>query len=131
MKTVFTTLLLIILCIPPSDGTVACILAQTPLSIELIESSAIADNGLYFTGSQGVDYQFGRRITPHGDCIDVVGGYQFVTWYKGGMDKRDLMPPDGGMSRARNGFISSFRTSTLATDKTALSEIRTTSPSLG
>ena len=65
--------------------------AQTPLSIELLETSAVAEDGLYFTGDRGVGYQFGRRITPHGDCIDVAGGFQFVTWYKGGMDKRDLM----------------------------------------
>lgn len=68
-----------------------CAGAQVPLSIELLETSAVAEDGLYFTGDRGVGYQFGRRITPHGDCIDVAGGYQFVSWYKGGMDKRDLM----------------------------------------
>lgn len=83
MKTVFTALLLSLLC--------TCVRAQTPLSIELLETSAVAEDGLYFTGNQGSGYQFGRRITPHGDCIDVVGGYQFVTWYKGGMGNRDLM----------------------------------------
>ncbi|MEM9525459.1 MAG: BNR-4 repeat-containing protein [Bacteroidota bacterium] len=68
-----------------------CVYAQMPLSIEVLETSAVAEDGLYFTGERGVGYQFGRRITPHGDCIDVVGGYQFVTWYKGGMDNRSLM----------------------------------------
>lgn len=83
MKTTFLSLLLTLLC--------TCVRAQTPLSIELLETSAVAEDGLYFDGEQGVAYQFGRRITPHGDCIDVVGGFQFVTWYKGGMDKRNLM----------------------------------------
>lgn len=83
MKTVLALLFTALLC--------TCVRAQTPITIEPIESSAVADNGLYFTGSQGEGYQFGRRITPHGDCIDVVGGFQFVTWYKGGMDQRNLM----------------------------------------
>jgi len=65
MRTVFITLLFTLLC--------TCVRAQTPLSIELLESSAVADDGLYFTGDRGVGYQFGRRITPHGDCIDVAG----------------------------------------------------------
>lgn len=83
MKIVFTSLLLTLLC------TSVC--AQMSLSIEEIESSVVAEDGLYFGSERGVDYQFGRRIAPHGDCIDVAGGYQFVTWYKGGMDKRNLM----------------------------------------
>lgn len=83
MKPTLLSLLLVLFC--------TCVRAQTPVSIELLETSAVAENGLYFTGDRGVGYQFGRRITPHGDCIDVVGGFQFVTWYKGGMDKRDLM----------------------------------------
>lgn len=61
------------------------------LSASLIDNSKIADNGLYFNGTSGVDYQFSPRISPHGDCIDVVNGYVFVTWYKGGMDKRNVM----------------------------------------
>ena len=61
------------------------------LSASLIDDSKIADDGLYFDGTQGVNYQFSPRISPHGDCIDVVNGYVFVTWYKGGMDKRNLM----------------------------------------
>ena len=64
---------------------------EVPLSITLIEDSVVANNGLYFDGTKGIDYQFGPRITPHGDCIDVVNGYVFVTWYKGGMDKRNVM----------------------------------------
>lgn len=51
-----------------------------------------ADEGaLFFTGTKDVNYRFGQRISPHGDCVDVINGYAFVTWYKGGMDKRNLM----------------------------------------
>ena len=65
--------------------------AQKQLVANLDESTIVANNGLYFDGEKGVAYQFSPRITPHGDCIDVVNGYVFVTWYKGGMDKRNLM----------------------------------------
>ena len=59
----------------------------------------ISDYGLYFDGEQVTgnarhtrpdrddgryDYAFGRRITPHGDCIAKHGDYVFVTWYRGG-----------------------------------------------
>ena len=62
----------------------------------------VTDSGLYFDGEKrssgdlnsngaGFDYFFGRRITPHGDCIEVYKGHIFVTWYRGGMDDRHLM----------------------------------------
>ena len=59
--------------------------------VNLDVSTKVADDGLYFAGTKDVNYRFGPRITPHGDCVDVVNGYAFVTWYKGGMDKRNLM----------------------------------------
>ncbi|PWG06747.1 BNR-4 repeat-containing protein [Polaribacter aquimarinus] len=49
------------------------------------------EGGLYFAGTKNVNYRFSQRISPHGDCIDVVNGFAFVTWYKGGMDQRNLM----------------------------------------
>ena len=68
------------------------------LAVSLEEESAVADSALYFDGTKydaetnpGGNYRFGRRISPHGDCIDVVGGFAFVTWYRGGMDDRTLM----------------------------------------
>jgi hypothetical protein len=64
---------------------------QAQISVSFLESTQISTEGLYFEGEKGVNYKFGKRITPHGDCIDVVNGYVFVTWYKGGMDKRNLM----------------------------------------
>lgn len=62
----------------------------------------IADNGLYFDGEKrtgsdlntdgpGHDFYFGRRITPHGDCIKVFGDYVFMSWYAGGEDNRHVM----------------------------------------
>ncbi len=61
------------------------------VKIELLDDTQLTTEGLYFEGKQGVNYQFGKQITPHGDCIDVINGYVFVTWYKGGMDNRNLM----------------------------------------
>jgi hypothetical protein len=68
------------------------------LMATLEEESIIADNALFFDGTQydantnpTGNYRFGRRISPHGDCIDIVGGFVFVTWYQGGFDNRHLM----------------------------------------
>lgn len=58
---------------------------------ELSQVSGTGEGGLFFAGTKDVNYRFSQRITPHGDCIDVVNGYAFVTWYKGGMDARNLM----------------------------------------
>ncbi|MFY0606456.1 MAG: BNR-4 repeat-containing protein [Cyclobacteriaceae bacterium] len=62
----------------------------------------IADNGLYFDGQKrsnsdlntdepGFDYYFGRRITPHGDCIKRFGDYVFLTWWAGGEENGHVM----------------------------------------
>jgi len=68
------------------------------LTVSLEEESVVADSALYFDGTKydaetnpTGNFRFGRRISPHGDCIDVVGGFVFVTWYRGGMDDRTLM----------------------------------------
>lgn len=65
--------------------------AQNITGVKLISDVQVTTEGLYFQGEKGKDFKFGKRITPHGDCIDVINGYVFVTWYKGGMDKRNLM----------------------------------------
>lgn len=70
------------------------IVGQNKLTATLINNTKVtkADEGaLFFVGTRDVNYRFGRRISPHGDCIDVINGYAFVTWYKGGMDQRNLM----------------------------------------
>ena len=64
---------------------------EKQLTVSITDDSKVSDFGLFFDGTQGVNYQFSPRISPHGDCIDVVNGYVFVTWYKGGIDKRNLM----------------------------------------
>ena len=58
---------------------------------ELSQVSGTGEGGLFFAGTKNVNYRFGQRITPHGDCVDVINGYAFVTWYKGGMDQRNLI----------------------------------------
>ena len=68
--------------------------AQTNLSATLKNTSKVSkedEGGLYFAGTRDVNYRFSQRISPHGDCIDIINGYAFVTWYKGGMDQRNLM----------------------------------------
>ena len=67
---------------------------QTKLAVTLNEATKVTkenEGGLFFAGTKDVNYRFSQRISPHGDCIDVVNGYAFVTWYKGGMDTRNLM----------------------------------------
>ena len=75
-------------------GSLNTITAQKKLSATLKSVTRVSEEGeggLFFAGERNVNYRFGKRITPHGDCVDVVNGYAFVTWYKGGMDKRNLM----------------------------------------
>ena len=66
--------------------------------VSLIRESLVAEDGLFFYGERGTAYQFGSNISAHGDCIAVVNGFTYVTWYRGGMDRRNLM-----LSRIRNG----------------------------
>ncbi|MGB3798336.1 MAG: BNR-4 repeat-containing protein [Lewinella sp.] len=65
--------------------------------VALVSESLIAEDGLFFYGKKGEAFQFGPQISAHGDCIAVVGSFTFVTWYRGGTDKRNLM-----LSRRRN-----------------------------
>ncbi len=61
----------------------------------------VTDSGLYFDGEQrktdmavdkeGFEYYFGRRITPHGDCIKKYGDFLFLTWYMGGEENKNVM----------------------------------------
>jgi len=39
---------------------------------------------------------YNRNITPKEDCFDVVNGYAFLVWYKGGMSERNFRYPDPG-----------------------------------
>ena len=82
-----------------------CIFAQKAgAQVRLIDEVRISDKGLYFNGDKvsasefptyedkpGYDYYFGRRITPHGDCITAYGKYVFLTWYRGGESDRHVM----------------------------------------
>ena len=59
--------------------------SQTKLSTTLNSATKVTkddEGGLFFAGEKNINYKFGQRITPHGDCVDVVNGYAFVTWYK-------------------------------------------------
>ncbi|NJX14560.1 BNR-4 repeat-containing protein [Tamlana crocina] len=85
-KSYFVLCLLLVFC--------SLVEAQNELVATLDSSTRVSgdgEGGLYFAGARNVNYRFSPRITPHGDCVDVVNGYAFVTWYKGGMDARNLM----------------------------------------
>ena len=62
----------------------------------------ISDKGLYFDGDKAgkndvnngngkYDFIFGKRITPHGDCIKEYNGFVFMTWYRGDKLDRHVM----------------------------------------
>jgi hypothetical protein len=72
---------------------------------EISQVSGDGEGGLFFAGTKDVNYKFGRRITPHGDCVDVVNGYAFVTWYKGGMDQRNLMLSRKNLNVANSNWV--------------------------
>ena len=89
-------------------GFLHSINGQNKLSV-ILNSATIVTNenegGLFFAGTKNVNYRFGQRISPHGDCVDVVNGYAFVTWYKGGMDKRNLMLSRKNLNVANSPWI--------------------------
>lgn len=59
--------------------------------VKLLEVTQVTDSALFFSGKKDVDYHFGPRITPHGNCLDVVDGYIYIAWYKGGKSNRNVM----------------------------------------
>lgn len=68
--------------------------AQQILTATLNSATSVTnqnEGALFFAGERNVNYRFSQRISPHGDCVDVVNGYAFVTWYKGGLNNRNLM----------------------------------------
>ncbi len=60
--------------------------------VRFLEESTVTNEGLYFWYADGSKaFHYNPNISPRGDCVAVVNGYIFFGWYKGGMDKRDLM----------------------------------------
>lgn len=54
--------------------------AQKTLEISLDEVTRVTvenEGGLYFAGTKNTNFRFSQRITPHGDCIDIVNGLPF------------------------------------------------------
>lgn len=81
----FITCLLVLISVKAQDKA---------LAVTLDEASMVTnpgEGGLYFAGERGTNFGFSQRISPHGDCIDVVNGYAFLTWYKGDINARNLM----------------------------------------
>lgn len=93
MKRSFTKLILIALLLSSFFVTNA----QITRDFEIL----VSDSGLYFDGearktdkhidNPGFEYYFGRRITPHGDCIKKYGDFLFLTWYLGGEENKNVM----------------------------------------
>ncbi len=79
--------------------------AQKQLLPTLIDSSKLTDDGLYYDGEQGVNYQFSQRMSPHGDCIDIINGYAFLTWYKGGVNFRNVMLSRKDLSNPNSDWV--------------------------
>lgn len=94
----FSFLLLTLLAFP--------LAAEDSFEIELLDEIKISDSGMYFDGSKvtgsnrltyvdqpgsNYDFAFGRRITPHGDCMEIYGDFVFLTWYRGPETDRHVM----------------------------------------
>ena len=60
--------------------------------VTFIESSTITDEALYFwKADDPKPFHYGQSINPHGNCMKVLGGFVFYTWYRGGWSDRTLM----------------------------------------
>ncbi len=76
--------LVLMICFP------ALLFGQT---VTLESNTDMNMDGLYFwyPDPKAPVYLFNANITPKDDCFDIVNGYAFLTWYKGGMNARNLM----------------------------------------
>ncbi|WP_309027299.1 BNR-4 repeat-containing protein [Pelagicoccus enzymogenes] len=60
--------------------------------VALNESTTVTDDALFFwKADDPKPYHYGAAINPHGNCVKVVNGYVFYTWYRGGFSDRALM----------------------------------------
>ena len=75
--------------------------AKLNAQVSRVFEMKVSNSGLYFDGEArksnfsvdkpGFEYFFGRRITPHGDCIKKYGDFLFLTWYLGGEENKNVM----------------------------------------
>lgn len=60
--------------------------------VSLIKETEVTNEALHFWyPNEARAYIYAATISPRGDCFTVSNGYIYVGWYKGGMDKRNLM----------------------------------------
>lgn len=60
--------------------------------VKLIKETKVTDEALHFWYPDGAKAAiYAKNISPKGDCFTVANGYIFFGWYKGGMDRRNLM----------------------------------------
>ncbi len=78
------------------------IAVQLSAKVKLETEVKITDEVMFFNGvnisekgtvnnPNAYDFSFGAALTPHGDCIKAYKDFVFLTWYKGGKDKRNVM----------------------------------------
>ncbi len=78
-------------------GFILCIItfaffSKINAQVTLVESAVVTNEALFFWKADDPQpYHYGAAINPHGNCVKVVNGYVFYTWYKGGFADRTLM----------------------------------------
>jgi len=78
--------------------------------VEFIDSTRVTDKSLYFWyNDPTISYMaFGPTLNPHGNCVRVVNGYVFFTWYQGGMVINPLTTTNANV--AANLKLSTYQT---------------------
>lgn len=66
-------------------------LSAQQVKLEKHEKMGMQGLRFWYSDSKKPVALFNREITPKGDCFDIVNGYAFFTWYKGGMNDRHVM----------------------------------------
>ncbi|AJR04984.1 BNR-4 repeat-containing protein [Siansivirga zeaxanthinifaciens] len=60
--------------------------------VTILENTVVTNDAFYFwKADDPKPYHYGASINPHGNCVKVVNGYVFYTWYRGGWADRTLM----------------------------------------
>ncbi len=65
--------------------------ALAQVSFESHEDMEMEGLRFWYADASKPSHIFNRNIAVHGDCFDVINGYAFFSWYKGGMGNRNLM----------------------------------------
>lgn len=61
------------------------------VTLETNEETDLKALYFWYADPDAPSHTYNRNISPKGDCFDVSNGYVFYTWYKGGMQERNVM----------------------------------------